>query len=704
LIKNIILGILVLFLVQLPFISIDVINENLNNAPNNKYAINSEIISNSTTIDGFNGLINTPFEILTNGNLSISNSILDFSNLVTPLESAIKVDNGGKLKIINSILKNGYQGIEGDSYGDIFLSNVTIEGFSYDDIDLKGDYSLMVENSIIKNGRNGIQLTNLQKMVFLTNVSLSSQTKDALNIENVDITIQGINVENPLDDGIQVDGNSTFSLNSGYIDGCTGDSVKFRDNGKSIKINNTLIQNGNEDGLQVSNAFSLEIFNLQLAHNQENGFQGSLIKSVSIINSTSMNNGQTFGNGIELASINQVYMQNFSSHNNREYGFSLTNSSYLSIISSDFKDNYAGGIEVVNINEAYLLNIKSQNNTGVDNGAFGLRTLNIQKFNLTESIFESNSGDGILVENSSGYLTKNNVNYNQLNGISIWNGSNIDFLENFVSSNFKNGISIHPTVNAKINYNRILNNKEWGIIALNRSESNLIDANYNYWGSDLGPDISNTKEGQRDDFLGFINISYILHSNNEIFGYTKPNPLVIDYQLIVMGIILLLIIATVSFIVYNEWLKRKWLKITNPHLLLLIDDNGIPFAKHVFSELKEDELLIAGFISAVDSFFSSLSFNKTEIPNDDITKRKKSMEEIKHGSYTLLIRKIENYRIVLVVEISNKVIRDLLVKITPEIYSEITKLTDGKSSNLFNISKSEKILDPIIEKYFSNYI
>ncbi|MFW9992901.1 MAG: right-handed parallel beta-helix repeat-containing protein [Candidatus Odinarchaeota archaeon] len=661
----------------------------------------AETIQNDTIIENDNRSISETIVISSSGNLTIINSVLDFSDLVNNLEDAFALE-GGILMIRDSILKNGYKGIDGDSNGSLVLENVTFTGFTDDIIDLKGDYQTKISNSFFYGGRNGIQLENSQYQANITGSIFSNTGKDAINTESIDLYLDSLRVLDTVDDGLQIEGDSIVVITNTFVSGSGGDSVKFRNNALgSVLLDNITVQGGNEDGIQMTDGGNLTIIDSKITGNRENGIQAIEVVNLTIKDSTFDGNGLTTGNGIELVNITNAVISRVSSSNNRESGFTITNAMQVTLDHSDFVRNSVAGAEISETKHVDILWVMIENNNGSLTGADGFRAFTVEKLTVNHSVTRTNSGSGFEFENVMALMFNNTISLNSEDGISAGENTVLKVLNNSITANQQHGIHFHSTADATVRYNNISSNAGYGIfVPENRTLSYPLDANYNYWGSDKGPHVQLVEKGSRDDYSGPVNITLILTGTGLVKRYVPPNPVIIDFQALFTILLLAMVgIAMIGFIYYWH-IKRIWIRETKPLLMLLIGESGLALARYDFGSVEEDEHIIAGLITAINSFSSTLLGSDAE----QLGKKSDTIEEIKHQAFTMLMRPILGNIVALVVQHSNRIVQNRLNRLITELGEELRMIQNNGDNGPVRKEKYENILPNLVQRHLDIFL
>ncbi|MHA1983944.1 MAG: right-handed parallel beta-helix repeat-containing protein [Candidatus Hodarchaeales archaeon] len=679
-------------------------------------------ISNNTIINGKTLFFNSSLEIMTDGNLTIINSNLTFNSSI---DAIVLKETGAILEIRNSFIENGVKAISNDLNaisGVVTLDNVTFNGFTNNVIDLNGNFKNNFNDLIIlNNGRTGIQLDGAVFQSNITNSIISGVDKNAINASNSNIFISNIIISLIDEEGIKFESltqNIDFIIKDSRIFGSGGDAIKVLGSSSTevaVLVENVTITNSHAQGIYASNITNLTVKDSTIKDSAYNGLEVSQIEDLSLYNVSLSGNGLASigGSGILIKNTENFSTNSINSTNNEHYGIEVINSSVITIFGSAIIENGFGGLNLTNIGNANIFSSKFLNSTGTDSA--GVTAQNVSSLVINDSESSNNNGSGFKIDSVNGTLFNNQIKQNK-NGIEVYNQSNIEIFNNSVSSNLNQGIFFDSTGNGTIRYNNITDNKGYGLfVTENNINIDVIDANLNYWGSDSGPLLKINEEGIQDDYNGVVKITSILRSDGSSSSYSLPQVITssqvisssqvlpppqtseIDYQFIltVIAIIGALLIAGSSG--YYQYLKRKWIRTTKPQLILLISNNGLPIASHDFAKIGQDDAVLAGFISAINSFSSSLLQSK-----DDSQTSKTTIQEIRHESFTLLTRKLGDNLLVLVVNESNPLIKQRLDLIVRDLTEELKLINKSNEQNLIDTDDYDEIIPKISTKHLKD--
>ncbi|MCH8908528.1 MAG: right-handed parallel beta-helix repeat-containing protein, partial [Candidatus Heimdallarchaeota archaeon] len=498
------------------------------------------------------------------------------------------------------------------------------------------------------------------------------------------------------DEGIQFDGPfGNLTVTNTLIENSTGgDGIKIRGYDGFSYINNVTIKGGDDDGIQVESGKTiLYLTNSHIFNNRETGVEMEVISTVIIENTTIFANNL---NGITANDIDQVTLLNVNLSSNLNLGASMTDITNLSLEMVNVSHNKVGGIEIISTDETTILNSVVENNGGRGDSGHGLFIQATKLFNLNSSIFSHNIRNGILVLASNGTIFDNLIRNNQDNGISLLERSNTMILNNSITFNFKNGILIENSSLTSINFNQIFGNVEYGILAENRKDGKVIDANYNYWGSDAGPSEEIKPSELQDAVAGPVNVKYILTSMGFIQVYQKPSSE--DNSLLLLALALSAFMGTLVSSAYF-FVKNKQRKEIEPHLIMLISASGIPLAKYFFAKEDTEVFLLSGFLSAIEIYGKQVLDEAIGKPD-----QRSLLKEIKYEQFTILIRMINQSMILaLITQKSNKFLHRLM-----DNFALVVEESISFGNNLvyddIEIQKINSTVRKLVEKHLSTLI
>ncbi|WP_157082515.1 beta strand repeat-containing protein [Methanobrevibacter cuticularis] len=252
------------------------------------------------------------------------------------------------------------------------------------------------------------------------------------------------------------------------------------------------------------------------------------IVSLDIVNSTFVNNTATvYGGGvyvipnanyiISVDIVNSSFVNNTAIHGGGVY-VTANGIASVDIVSSSFVNNNAtvgGGVYVTsgtNGNTSVsIVNSSFVNNTAIDAGGVLVAsgTNGIVSVDITNSTFVNNTatsaGGGVVVISgvngtvSADILSSTFVNSTNDKAIYISNGVNGTVSADILSSTFVNSTNdkaiyisngVNGTVSVVVNYNVFLNHST-GTISKASASSAVVDADYNYWGFNSIPTLTN---------------------------------------------------------------------------------------------------------------------------------------------------------------------------------------------------------------------
>ena len=574
-------------------------------------------------------------------------------------------------------------------------------------------------------GSDGIRLDDLQTNATLDSLTISNTQDEGIQARgDLDvITISNTHIFDTVEDGIQIDDIEGVAIITNVLIERTGDDgVDVSAPLSHIIILDSIFRNNNESGLETDYAGNVSISTSSFTGNNQHGLDLNNLDNVAIIDtivSTNKLNGieatrligelqidgtlieNNFGCGIIFNWSNTISLSDtsvisnlrggaiildsssFTATNidfqyNNGSGITLVNVKEISIDSSTIKNNIGTGFYSVNASSVILTNISIINSTVLPESsltlnqigtAHGVALSKVLLININGSVISDNSGNGIQIDTSSkAVIFASTISNNGIDGIVAQGNTNLIVLNNSILNNQRYGLYYAESATGRVNYNDILDNGDFEFFAENKSVS--LDANYNNWGNE-------SLDFVLSSISGPINTTFILNSDGSvkqiIFPEEKEGPNLI-HSYIIAGVIALLIIGG---LVYWIRLQIGWAKNMKPRLLLLMAKTGIPIISYSLSKEEEkNELLVSGFISAVNSFSSTMLGEKYDIASS------LSLQEITHDAFTILLRRIGNWMIVLIVSESNHTTRKEMSKFIKEIKPFLDNLGDEYSYSL----------------------
>jgi parallel beta-helix repeat protein len=308
-----------------------------------------------------------------------------------------------------------------------------------------------------------------------------SGTADGFKLYQVsNVTIENMNVAN-FSRGISIENSNCTSVIGDNITYCSGYGVYASDSTNTIVSGSNVVScteygiwsdtcnftvlykdnvsSTNDDGIDIWNSNGNTINESVILGNNGIGIRmlGSCHNDTMIGNVISGNNGI----GICMPdSYNDTMIDNVISGNNGtgiDYSAGVS-SSVVAIGDSIISGNYGEGISISSSSNVNMTNDIVNDNAG------GISLLNCPNAQVNGNSISGNHGDGIYL-NSSYYenASSNQISYNNLYGIHLYNSSSGSVRENSIENN-TNGIYLLQTSNTTIVDNQVTNQSSCGII------------------------------------------------------------------------------------------------------------------------------------------------------------------------------------------------------------------------------------------------
>ncbi|MHA2272258.1 MAG: right-handed parallel beta-helix repeat-containing protein [Candidatus Hodarchaeales archaeon] len=628
-----------------------------NNEQTGAFSALYELSDNATIWTDLTWNLNDSVVVTNNAKLTIINCHINF----TGTESGFVLENDSVLLIRNSTIEYGDVGISGETEGSVDLLNTSFSRFSGDAIHLEGGYNVSIDQSLFYNNeKDAIQLEDTFTFANITNTAFVDHGKDGLNLEEVWLHVDNCSFYNSGDEHIQFDGpTGAFNVKNSVFDTtASGDGIKLRGYNGSGLLENITVERSNDDGIQVTEGSpSVTFRDVRVRHSTEDGIEADSAAEMTIERSRFSQNGI---HGIEIREMGPVTITDSLMTENLEFGIRALNLTSLEIMLTNISHNSHGGLEVSSTETVEIDSTRTVNNTGFFEGCNGISAYNCTTIAISNTIVKSNSGYGIKLEESNGTIFYSTIQENNKDGIALFRAARSIIQNNSISSNIGNGIFIGSSSDGIIHYNNITANHEYGVLAQPSVNDRVIDANYNYWGSDDGPEHLLVSEVSQDEISGPVNTSIILTEDGEIRSYRpikqpdqEPG---INYGLIIGLLLVILAIGPIIGISMVFYFPKRWKREAKPHLAILMSEAGLPAAYYTFAGQVEDikTAMFSGFITALQSFFNAMI--GPEI-GPEKGKKKASLQEITHDVGTVLMRPLGNWGAVLIVEKSNPLLR-----------------------------------------------
>lgn len=568
---------------------------------------------------------------------------------------------------------------------------------------------ITIDNTTIRDGgNNGIDMDQCQSTLIITHSLFENNEGDAIKTEGVSLYIENSQFFNQGDEAIQYTGGAEsatliFSVKNSLFEENGGDAIDLRQHHGSALIENVIIRDGKDDGMDIENGLlTVVIKNTTCIGNAESGIEIDSGTAVTINDSIITNNEY---HGFRCIDIGEVKITNCTFNRNLKAGFYGLNLDSLELQDVELSYNRINGAQLETIDSVQIVQNNILNNSGFPEGSHGLFLKNIQLFSMNHTTIDNNSGNGLILDSSEALVFQNSISNNHLDGIQVINNSQATILNNTVSANLGHGIYFDNTSYGIVHYNVFTGNQQYGIFASNRTDGLLIDANYNYWGSDKGPALHLQPDKLQEAIAGSVNVTYILTAEGQVLIYTPPQPPISNETLFFIIPLIILVTIIITSLVVWLLLRNRWLHETRPHMTFIITRAGLPIAQHVLRDtsMESSEItLLSGFIQAIESFSSNL-IRKIEPPEkqEDIV----SLKEIQHSIFTILLRVVKDWIVVLVVSNSNPLVRRRMDKFSEEVLNLLRKSQFDREEDqglVFGETISEEKFAKLTEKYFSN--
>ncbi len=614
-------------------------------------------------------------------------------------KDAIDLDDFVSPAIITgvTVLDNGKDGLH------ISDSDAVITDFYADNLDggqaiqlINPGSNTQISNVFVKNilSQEGIMIEDPED----SNVSISDVTMTKVAQEGIrvgpdlntkgtsDLYFNNISIYDVSDDAIQIDGTTgTFVFSNITITNAGDDGINIKTSPANVTLTDSVIAGSVENGIEVDTVMNMIISNVDIFSNKLRGVEvvdygSTVLSNVDIYRNSeegiySSNGDALITNlvnissnrfaGVRAFNTNRVILRSTIIEGNGNEGVLHTIGSNLTIQDVSIKQNEFAGLRTVNVSKVYInrtdinsnrlygatvtaatlfeiRNSSVKENSGFAEGSDGIRVTNVDSFVMKSVNASGNTGDGVLLDTTTFSVSSSVVSYNKKNGILLTNSAGGTILNNTISSNQMSGVFVGSNTTAVINYNVITNNQAFGVMIEQRDDP--IDVNYNVW------DQGALDRGKGVNDFKYANITAVLGENG-VLPYSPPvsdqNQQVTS---ILLSLLLLAVLGVVSKVILRYRERQKYLRVTNPQVVFVSSNAGIPLAEFSFVTTQTDSVLLSGFLSAINSF-------SNDVVDGSNVSKKKGLEEINHQSYSILQRKHGDYQIVLIVIESNPLIR-----------------------------------------------
>ncbi|MFX0090235.1 MAG: nitrous oxide reductase family maturation protein NosD [Candidatus Hodarchaeota archaeon] len=361
------------------------------------------------------------------------------------------------------------------------IYNNTIHNNSYNGIELKDSHANIIKhNTIYHNGywNSSVQFAD---RAFSRKQPPSGGSGIYLDPSH-NTTISNNTVYNNRDHGICLSYANYTEISNNNVTGNGLDGVHlYCSNRTSITGNN--ISKNDEDGMFLENSHVNTI-------EDNNIFSNGGVTRRTFSFDVSRKQPPSGGSGIYLDPSHNTTISNNTVYNNQDNGICLFYANYTEILDNNITENGKKGIYLYYSNQTGITgnNISkndedgmflenSHENTIEDNNIFsnGGVTRRTSSFDVSRKQPPS-GGSGIYLDPSHRNLIVNNtISNNQDNGISLSLSINIDILDNNITENGKDGISLFRSNEIDIIGNNISWNDENGVYFLHSNNSNVLD-------------------------------------------------------------------------------------------------------------------------------------------------------------------------------------------------------------------------------------
>ena len=210
------------------------------------------------------------------------------------------------------------------------------------------------------------------------------------------------------------------------------------------------------------------------------GLEGEMIDCT--ISSNTITNSD---DGIHLSHSIGVTISNNNINNNKSCGIYLLDDSQNCLVQQNNISSNKGGIFLYNTEKLYVTG-----NTVNYNDCYGIRDESGRGNKIINNScwFNRNtcSNTGIAIDGSDTFVSGNNIQNDESNGISVKNGASPQIRCNFISNNNGDGILVTDNSSPEIKGNRIEGNLNSDLN--NENADVIIDASGNWWGNASGPE------------------------------------------------------------------------------------------------------------------------------------------------------------------------------------------------------------------------
>ncbi len=251
------------------------------------------LVNGTVVFDSESLVLNSSVVVTSGGNLVIMNSDVNFNGTA----SNIKVEMGGNLTIVDSIVYNGTsRGVRGSDYGIVQIRGTEFSGFGNDVIRLDGlnesyGYKLMIEQSkIVNSSGDGIQVSYSE--VKAVGLEISDLAGDGVKAElSTYLTMNDTKISSIGDEGIQADDNVSVVLDNVLITNTSSHALRVRRSVLPVYIASTGLKASNGAGLKlVDVANTVTIFNSTFEDNEELGVDSNAVDEIRMDSAIVSNN------------------------------------------------------------------------------------------------------------------------------------------------------------------------------------------------------------------------------------------------------------------------------------------------------------------------------------------------------------------------------------------------------------------------------
>lgn len=451
-------------------------------------------------------------DIVLNGNLVVEDGgSLTFRNVSLQLNCTsdthcnITVQTGGEFYVLEGSVITSVDSVNGYSF--VVWPNSTFR-MSYSEVhycgwDPSGWHTMglyiLTDDAVVENclmSRNNFFGISLESSAVIRNNNITENKGSGIDCggENTNPSIYNNHISWNNESGISLGGCSANIYNN-TITSNSWAGINPHDAAKPTIQNNVITKNG--VGIFCVFNSTPTISNNTIAENLDNGISCHSYSSPKIVNNTIASNLGWMG-GIKCTEYSNPLIQGNNITNNTHGGIGGGDCS-LTILDNSISQNNEPGIYLDYSNVTIQNNVISFNDGGIQLGNSNL-TIEGNFFSTNKgtgiscafsggvirgNTFTNARGDYIVLYWSSPIIQGNNLTNNP--GTAIWcgNHSNPAIQGNIITFNIGYGIGCNYGSQPEIHQNDIYGQNNYGLC--NEDDSVIVNATYNYWGSESGP-------------------------------------------------------------------------------------------------------------------------------------------------------------------------------------------------------------------------